>query len=84
MTPATCGACRFFNPVAIVRNGIPADLAVKPSTAPSAGECRRFPPRMVGPAERLSPGYSRVPIAEFPVLDGSNWCGEFAAAESSA
>ncbi len=73
MTAPACGTCRFFRTVDdVARMG---SLALY---APTTGECRRYPPRMVAAAERTKSQYLHLPAPEWPRLEASAWCGEFA------
>ena len=69
MSAPTCGACRFF----LAAN----DATRIGSQAPTTGECRRYPPRMVAAAERTASQYLHLPAAEWPRLEAGGWCGEF-------
>ena len=72
MSAPTCGVCRFF----LAANDA-ARIGSQALYAPTTGECRRYPPRMVAAAERTASQYLHLPAAEWPRLEAGGWCGEF-------
>jgi hypothetical protein len=96
MSEPRCDGCRFWVRIHedMLHRVESSIFEVEDGKVP-VGECHRFPPKLDGAAyevlhqKRLSesgfPGFDQ-PIAsawqasKFPILDESDWCGEFEAA----
>lgn len=66
MSLESCGTCKYWKVNTYIYNN---DI--------SQGYCRRNPPMTIVAPVRTAQGIQPAPIAVFPNLDKTDWCGEY-------